>query len=80
MSAHATPQVPERAEKRSVSLPKSLIKEVEDRTGKTGFSSIVSEALEQWLAMAKLREVVAEDRRVFGPVSEEARRQAEQEW
>ncbi|MCJ0874073.1 hypothetical protein [Streptomyces sp. AP-93] len=34
----------------------------------------------QWLAAQKLREVVTADRKAFGPVSAEARRQAEQEW
>ncbi|MFE2926566.1 hypothetical protein [Streptomyces goshikiensis] len=50
------------------------------RTGKNGFSSAEAEALEERLAAQKLREVVAADRRAFGPVSAEARRQAEQEW
>jgi hypothetical protein len=72
--------MPERAGKRSVSLPQSLIKEIETRTGKSGFSAVVSEALEQWLAMAKLREVVEADERAYGPVGSEARRQAESEW
>ncbi|MCX4970007.1 hypothetical protein ACIGJO_35020 [Streptomyces sp. NPDC079020] len=80
MSSHAAHPVPERAGKRSVSLAQSLINEVEERTGKNAFSSVVAEALEQWLASAKLREVVAADRKEFGPVSDEARRQAEQEW
>lgn len=79
-SSHVTPHVPERAAKRSVSLANSLVKEVEERIGKRGFSAVVAEALEHWLAMDKLREVVAADRRDFGPVSDEARRQAEQEW
>ncbi|MBA2948363.1 hypothetical protein [Streptomyces himalayensis] len=79
MSSHVTPHVPERAGKRSVSLPQSLIKEVEERTGKTGFSSVVSEALEQWLARAKLREVVEADRK-HAPVSDEARAWAEDAW
>ncbi|GAA2804678.1 hypothetical protein GCM10010441_31830 [Kitasatospora paracochleata] len=78
MSTHAMPN-PERATKRSVSLPGSLVEEIEERTGKTGFSSVVSEALEQWLAMAKLREVIEADRR-HGPVSEDARRWAEDQW
>ncbi|WP_328768544.1 hypothetical protein [Streptomyces sp. NBC_00286] len=80
MSTQAVPPIPERAGKRSVSLPQSLIKEVEDRTGKTGFSAVVSEALEQWLAMAKLREVIEADEREFGPVGDEALRPAEAEW
>lgn len=79
MSSHITPGVPERAGKRSVSLPQSLIKEVEERTGKSGFSSVVSEALEQWLAMAKLREVVEADRK-HAPISDEARAWAEDAW
>ncbi|MFJ5884227.1 hypothetical protein [Kitasatospora cineracea] len=70
----------ERAGKRSVSLAQSLINEVEERTGRTGFSSVVSEALEEWLAAQKLREVVAADREEFGPVSAEALEQAEREW
>ncbi|MFJ4676536.1 hypothetical protein [Kitasatospora sp. NPDC088783] len=70
----------ERASKRSVSLAQSLINEVEERTGRTGFSSVVSEALEEWLAAQKLREVVAADREEFGPVSAEALEQAEREW
>ncbi|MEV6104626.1 hypothetical protein AB0M28_07885 [Streptomyces sp. NPDC051940] len=74
-----TARVPERAAKRSVSLPQSLIREVEERTGKSGFSSVVSEALEHWLALAKLREVVEEDQR-RGPVSDEDRRWAEGAW
>ncbi|MET9519013.1 hypothetical protein [Streptomyces sp. NPDC002994] len=80
MSSHVTSRAPERAAKRSVSLANSLVKEVEGRIGKRAFSSVVSEALEHWLAMDKLREVVAADRREFGQVSDEARRQAEQEW
>ncbi|MFF5716178.1 hypothetical protein [Streptomyces buecherae] len=75
-----TAQNAERAGKRSVSMAQSLIKEVEERTGKSGFSSVVAEALEEWLATQKLREVVAADQEAFGPVSPEARRQAEQEW
>ncbi|MFG2561240.1 hypothetical protein [Streptomyces sp. NPDC048496] len=80
MSSDVSHQAPERAGKRSVSLAQSLIKEVEERTGKNGFSSVVAEALEEWLAAAKLREVVAADRKAFGSVSAKARRQAEQEW
>ncbi|OKK21075.1 hypothetical protein AMK16_11940 [Streptomyces sp. CB00455] len=80
MSSHAAPEAAERAGKRSVSLAQSLIKEVEERAGKSGFSSVVAEALEEWLAAQKLREVVTADRKAFGPVSAEARRQAEQEW
>ncbi|MEV6685200.1 hypothetical protein AB0N28_07645 [Streptomyces sp. NPDC051130] len=80
MSSHVAPHSAERAGKRSVSLAQSLIKEVEERAGKSGFSSVVAEALEEWLAAQKLREVVAADRKAFGPVSAEARRQAEQEW
>lgn len=80
MSTQAVSPIPERAGKRSVSLPQSLIKEVEARTGKTGFSSVVSEALEQWLAMAKIREVVEADEREFGPIGDEALRRAETEW
>ncbi|CAL9290722.1 hypothetical protein [Streptomyces sp. R02] len=80
MSTHAASPTPERAGKRSVSLPQSLIKEVEVRTGRSGFSAVVSEALEQWLAMAKLREAVEADEREFGPVSDEAMRRAESEW
>ncbi|QKW21169.1 hypothetical protein HUT16_20785 [Kitasatospora sp. NA04385] len=70
----------ERAGKRSVSLAQSLINEVEERTGRTGFSSVVAEALEEWLAAQKLREVVTADREEFGPVSAEALEQAEREW
>jgi hypothetical protein len=71
VSTQAVPPIPERAGKRSASLP---------RTGKTGFSAAVSEALEQWLAMAKLREVIEADEREFGPVGDEALRPAEAEW
>ncbi|WP_282202287.1 hypothetical protein [Kitasatospora fiedleri] len=70
----------ERAGKRSVSLAQSLINEVEERTGRTGFSSVVAEALEEWLAAQKLGEVVTADREEFGPVSAEALEQAEREW
>ncbi|MFE1317241.1 hypothetical protein [Kitasatospora phosalacinea] len=76
----ATRKSHERAGKRSVSLSQSLINEVEERTGPNGFSSVVSEALEEWLAAQKLREVVAADHEAFGPVSAEALQQAEQEW
>lgn len=69
----------ERATKRSVSLPQSLVREIEERAGRTGFSAIVSEALEHWLAMSKLREVVEADQ-AHGPVSEEARVWAEDTW
>ncbi|MGW6689540.1 hypothetical protein [Streptomyces sp. NPDC054961] len=46
----------------------------------TSRGAVVAEALEEWLAAQKLREVVTADRKAFGPVSAEARRQAEQEW
>jgi hypothetical protein len=39
-----------------------------------------AETREQLLATTKLREVVAADRKAFGPVSAETLRQAEQEW
>lgn len=45
-----------------------------------GGVAVVPEPLEQRLAMAKLREVIAEDRQAFGEVSEVVRRQAEREW
>jgi hypothetical protein len=80
MSSHVTPQATERAGERSVSPARSLMREGEERTGKNGFSSVVAEALEEWLAAQKLHEVVTADREEFGPVSDEARRQAEQEW
>ena len=80
MSAHAQSPIPERATKRSISLAASLVDEVEERTGKTGFSAVIAEALEQWLAMAKLREVVVADRLEFGAVSDDALRRAEDEW
>jgi Arc/MetJ-type ribon-helix-helix transcriptional regulator len=71
---------PERAVKRSVSLAASLVEEVERRIGKKGFSAVIAEALEQWLAMAKLRELIAADRKEFGPIPEEAMRRAEAQW
>jgi hypothetical protein len=82
MSTHLSiPQPgPERATKRSVSLASSLVEEVERRIGKKGFSAVVAEALEQWLAMAKLREVIAMDRAEFGPVPEDVMRRVEAEW
>ena len=80
MSTHAQSPIPERATKRSISLASSLVDEVEERTGKTGFSAVIAEALEQWLAMAKLREVVTADRSEFGAVSDDALRRAEEEW
>ncbi|MFJ3776659.1 hypothetical protein ACIPX0_33690 [Streptomyces sp. NPDC090075] len=40
----------------------------------------MSEALEQWPAMAKLREVVEADEQEIGPVDAEAPRRAEDEW
>ena len=81
MSSHSIHQpAPERATKRSISLAASLVEEVERRIGKQGFSAVVAEALEQWLAMAKLRELVAADRKEFGPIPEESMRKAEAEW
>jgi hypothetical protein len=80
MSSHPHSPIGDRATKRSISLASSLVEEVEERIGESGFSAVVAEALEQWLAMAKLREVIAADRKEFGPVSQEALRRAEDEW
>lgn len=81
MSGHSIHgPVPERAAKRSISLPASLVEEVERRIGNWGFSAVVAEALEQWLATAKLRELVESDRTEFGPIPEEEMRRAEEEW
>ncbi|MFC9296106.1 hypothetical protein ACFTWH_12170 [Streptomyces sp. NPDC057011] len=51
-----------------------------EQAGKNDDSSAVAEALEEWVASAKLSEVVAADRKAFGPVTTETRRRAEQEW
>ncbi|WP_330331949.1 hypothetical protein OHS33_21005 [Streptomyces sp. NBC_00536] len=51
-----------------------------ERTGKSGVTSAVAEALRNRLAGARLRQVTDVDRKAFGPVPAEARRRAEQEW
>lgn len=44
----------------SISLPVDLAEAVRARVGPGGFSAYVAEALEQWVAMDKLREIIAD--------------------
>ncbi|MFF2038978.1 hypothetical protein ACFVVX_01010 [Kitasatospora sp. NPDC058170] len=78
MVAELTPETP-LAVRRSVSLPADLAAEVDERTDRNGFSAIVAEALEHWIAMAKLREVVA-DNEAHGHITDADRRWAEEAW
>ncbi len=78
MVAELTPEAP-LAVRRSVSLRADLAAEVDERADKNGFSAVVAEALEHWLAMAKLREVVEADREL-GDITDEERQWAEDAW
>lgn len=48
------------SKKYSVSLPEDLAESVREHVGPGGFSAYVAEALEQQVAMDKLREIVAD--------------------
>lgn len=48
------------SKKYSVSLPEDLAEAVRAHVGKGGFSAYITEALEQRVAMDKLREIVAD--------------------
>ncbi len=48
------------SKKYSISLPEELAESVHAQVGPGGFSAYVSEALEQRVAMDKLREIVAD--------------------
>ena len=55
----------------SVSLPEDLAESVRTRVGRGGFSAYVAEALEQRVAMDKLREIVADFETENAPLSRE---------
>ncbi|MFC3994679.1 CopG family transcriptional regulator [Nocardiopsis sediminis] len=57
--------------KYSISLPEDLAEDVRAHVGPGGFSAYVAEALEQRVAMDKLREIVADFETDNEPISRE---------
>lgn len=72
-----TAPVPHDPGQKPVLLPAWLVEEIEERSGAA--AAIISEAAEQWLAMAKLREVIADDR-AHGDIPDEVRQWGERVW
>ncbi|MCX2184448.1 hypothetical protein KV205_28525 [Streptomyces sp. SKN60] len=67
------------SKKYSISLPEELAEDVRSRVGPGGFSAYVAEALEQRLAMERLREIVADFEIDNDPLTEEEREAARAE-
>ena len=59
-----------------MTLRRSLIEELETRTGAREFSAFIDTAAEHWLALVKTAEIVADHERRNGPPGPEARDQA----
>lgn len=66
--------------KKSVTLRRSVVEEIEERTGARGFSSFVDAAAEHWLALLKAQEIVDDHERRVGPLSDEALEEARRAW
>ncbi|MQY13746.1 hypothetical protein SRB5_38980 [Streptomyces sp. RB5] len=66
--------------KKSVTIPRSLAREVEARTGARGFSRFVSEAIAHALALTKTREIVEDYEREHGPFTAEEIEEARRAW
>ncbi|MCE7080191.1 hypothetical protein [Streptomyces sp. ST2-7A] len=66
--------------KKSVTLRRSIVEEIEERAGSRGFSGFLDAAAEHWLALLRAREIVEEHEREVGPLSEEDVRGAERAW
>ncbi|MFC9898231.1 hypothetical protein ACFVMC_31465 [Nocardia sp. NPDC127579] len=56
-------------DKKSVTLRRSLISEVEDLAGRRGFSAATDEALAQWVARTRLRRAIEEYERTAGVIT-----------
>lgn len=59
------------SKKYSISLPEELAESARSRVGPGGFSAYVAEALEQRVAMDKLREIVADFETDNDPLTQE---------
>jgi hypothetical protein len=59
-----------------VTLRRSLIEELDTRTGAREFSAFIDTAAEHWLALVKTAEIVEDHERRHGPPGPEARDQA----
>ena len=57
-------------EKRSVTLPKTLVEDVKERVGKREFSAYVARAIKRQLQSDALDEAIAEMEAKHGPVDE----------
>jgi hypothetical protein len=79
-STPASPAERDVTAKKSVTLRRSLIEEIEARTGARGFSAFIDTAAEHWLALVKTAEIVEDHERRNGPLSPEAREQARRAW
>lgn len=66
--------------KKSVTIPRSLAREVEARTGARGFSRFVSDAVEHALALTKTREIVDDYEKEHGPFTVEEIEEARRAW
>ncbi|KUO19718.1 hypothetical protein [Streptomyces dysideae] len=77
-SEHAPPD--ETTVKKSVTIPRSLAREVEARTGTRGFSRFVSDAVEHALALTKTREIVEAYEDEHGSFTPEEIEEARRTW
>jgi hypothetical protein len=66
--------------KKSVTLRRSLAREIEQRAGARGFSRFIDEAAEHWLALLRAQEIVEEHEHRFGPLTQEELDEARRAW
>ncbi|PJE95677.1 hypothetical protein CUT44_22210 [Streptomyces carminius] len=79
---HATESTPPRETtvKKSITLRRSVVEEIEERAGARGFSNFIDAAAEHWLALLRAREIVEEHEHRVGPLPKEALEEARRAW
>lgn len=58
-------------QKRSVTLARGLVREVEELAGPRGFSAATSEALSHWVARTRLRRAIETYEESAGPITQQ---------
>lgn len=78
--AKAAPAPRDKTVKKSVTLRKSVVEEIEARTGARGFSQFLDAAAERHLALLKAREIVDDHIARHGDFTEAELAEAEAAW
>lgn len=66
--------------KKSVTIRRSIVEQIEERVGAGGFSSFVNAAAEHWLALLKAQEIVEDCEQTNGPLPEDLVDEVSRTW